>query len=306
MGTARPGAPQPERPSGAEEARALRLPDGRRLGYAEYGKPDGAPILLFHGTPGSRLMLRVTDAPARSLGVRVIAPDRPGYGLSDRQSGRRLLDWPDDLAALADSLRIERFAVAGISGGGPYTLACALKLPERLTVAGVISGMGPVVGEIGGALDRRHRLAFATMRRAPPLLHLVMAAASLGWQRIPERLLDALHAYMPAADQAIVARPEVRASLLAGLREAFRQGGRGATDELRLFVAPWGFRLKDIRAPVRLWHGEADDLVPCAMGRYVAGAIPGCRAELIAGAGHYWAFDHIEELLAALAPAKEP
>jgi pimeloyl-ACP methyl ester carboxylesterase len=306
MGTARPEAPHAEHDFPDKQNRVLRLGDGRRLGFAEYGTPDGAPIFLFHGTPGSRLMLRVTDAPARRLGVRVIAPDRPGFGLSDRQPGRRLIDWPDDVAALADFLGIERFGVAGISGGGPYTLACALKLPERLTVAGVISGMGPVVGEIGGALDRRHRLAFVTMRRAPPLLHLVMAAASLGWQRIPERLLDALHAYMPVADQAIVARPDVRASLLAGLREAFRQGGRGATDELRLFVAPWGLGLEDIRAPVRLWHGEADDLVPCAMGRYVAGAIPGCRAEFIAGAGHYWAFDHIEELLGALALAKQP
>ena len=306
MGTARPEPSHAEHESPEEQNRVLQLADGRRLGFAEYGTPDGAPIFIFHGTPGSRLMLRVADAPARRRGVRVIAPDRPGFGLSDRQPGRRLLDWPGDVRALADFLGIERFAVAGISGGGPYTLACALKLPERLTVAGVISGMGPVVGELGGVLDRKHRLAFATMRRAPPLLHLVMAAASLGWQRIPERLLDALHAYMPPADQAIVARPEVRASLLAGLREAFRQGGRGATDELRLFVAPWGFRLEDIRAPVRLWHGEADDLVPCAMGRHVAGAIPGCRAEFIPGAGHYWAFDKIEELLDALALAKQP
>jgi pimeloyl-ACP methyl ester carboxylesterase len=306
MGTARPGAPQPERRSGAKEGRVLRLPDGRRLGFADYGVPHGAPILVLHGTPGSRLMLRVTDAPARRLGVRVIAPDRPGFGLSDPQPGRRLLDWPDDAIALADFLGIERFAVAGISGGGPYALACAMKTPERLTVAGVISGMGPLVDEIRAGLGRGHRVGFTTMRAAPPLLRAIMAVAQLGWDRAPERLMNAIHGLLPDADRAIVARPEVRDSLIAGLREAFRQGGRGAADELLLFVRPWGFRLEDIRAPVRLWHGEADTIVPAIMGRHAASAIPGCRAELIAGAGHYWAFEHVEELLAALAPAQQP
>jgi pimeloyl-ACP methyl ester carboxylesterase len=303
MGTAQPEAPQPKRRSAAEEARVLNLPDGRRLGYAEYGTPDGAPMFVFHGTPGSRLMLRVTDAPARRLGVRVIAPDRPGFGLSDPQQGRRLLDWPDDVAALADALGLEGFAVAGISGGGPYTLACALKLSERLTVAGVISGMGPPVDEVRAGLGRRHRAGFATMRAVPPLLSAIMAVARLGWDRAPERIMNVIHGLLPDADRAIVARPEVRDSLMAGLREAFRQGGRGAADELLLFVRPWGFPLEDIRAPVRLWHGESDTIVPAIMGRHAASAIPDCRAELIPGAGHYWAFDHIEELLAILAPA---
>jgi pimeloyl-ACP methyl ester carboxylesterase len=282
------------------EDRVLRLPDGRRLGFAEYGASAGAPILVLHGTPGSRLMVRVTDQPARRQGLRVIAPDRPGFGLSDPRPGRGLLDWPDDATALADFLGIERFAVAGISGGGPYALACALRVPERLTVAGVISGMGPPVGEVRAGLGRRHRAGFATMRGAPPLLRAIMAVARLGWDRAPERLMDAIHGLLPEGDKAIVARPEVRDSLMAGLREAFRQGGRGAADELLLFVRPWGFRLEDIRAPVRLWHGEADTIVPAIMGRHVASAIPGCRAELIPGAGHYWAFEHVEELLRAL------
>lgn len=284
----------------AARDQTIRLRDGRQLGYATYGEPGGQPVFAFHGTPGSRRMLQVADAPARRCGVRLIAPDRPGYGLSSPQPGRRLVDWPDDVIELADALGLERFALAGISGGGPYVAACAWKIPERVSIAAIASGMGPVVEEIDEALARRHRLAFAAMRKAPPLLHLVMASASLGWRHLPERLLDALHAFMPPADQVIVARPEVQASLLAGLVEAFRQGGRGATDELRLFVSPWGFRLEEIRAPVRLWHGEADDLVPCAMGRYVARSIPGCRAEFIPGAGHYWVFDHIAELLEAL------
>lgn len=284
----------------SSEDQVIRLRDRRLLGYAEYGEPGGRPVVAFHGTPGSRLMLRVADGPARRRGVRLIVPDRPGYGLSSSQPGRQIADWPDDVSELADALGLERFAVAGISGGGPYVAACAWKIPQRLTIAAIVSGMGPVVAEIDGALGRRHRLAFAAMRQAPPLVHLVMAAASLGWRSLPERLLDALHAFMPPADQAIVARPEVRASLLAGLREAFRQGGRGVTEELQLFVGPWGFRLEDIRAPVRLWHGEADDLVPCALGRYVAAAIPGCRAEFMPDAGHYWVFDHIDELLQVL------
>src|SRR5215471_20729905 len=122
----------------------ISLRDGRKLGYAEYGDPAGKPIFFFHGLPGSRLQRHPDGSIAIELGARIIAIDRPGYGLSDFQQGRTLLDWPDDVAQLADSLQIDQFAAIGLSGGGPYLLACAYSIPERINSATVVSGMGPV------------------------------------------------------------------------------------------------------------------------------------------------------------------
>ena len=129
--------------SGAIEDLRLRLSDGRTLGYAQYGVPDGKPLFVFHGSPGSRLQVRAAHAPALARGIRIIAPDRPGLGLSTRLPGRQVADWPSDVRELADALNIARFAVIGVSGGGPYVAACAWGLPERITRAGIVSGVAP-------------------------------------------------------------------------------------------------------------------------------------------------------------------
>ena len=121
----------------------IQVSDKRRLAYAEYGEPDGAPVLLFHGLPGSRLSWGLIPGSPFPPGLRIIAPDRPGYGRSDPKPGRTVLDWADDVAELADVLEIEKFAVLGVSGGGPGALACAWKMPERLTSVGVVSSPAP-------------------------------------------------------------------------------------------------------------------------------------------------------------------
>src|SRR4030042_1974723 len=123
---------------------SIVLWDGRHLAYAEYGDPRGKPVFLFHGIPGSRIFRPPPDDLTAANGVRLITVDRPGYGGSDFQPGRRILEWPADVCALADVLGLERFAVCGHSAGGPYVLACAAFIPQRLTAAGVISGLGPV------------------------------------------------------------------------------------------------------------------------------------------------------------------
>src|SRR5262249_939959 len=121
----------------------LTLRDGRRLGYAQYGQPGGEPIVFFHGHPGSRLEASLAHEAAAAAGLPVNALDRPGYGLSDFQPGRGITDWPADVAEAADALGIDTFSVAGGSGGGPYALACAWRLPSRVVRAAVISGVGP-------------------------------------------------------------------------------------------------------------------------------------------------------------------
>ncbi len=170
----------------APSGRRIRLRDGRWLGFAEYGDPQGIPLFAFHGTPGSRLMVQAADASARAGGVRVIAPDRPGFGLSSRRAGRRIGDWPLDVAELADALGIARFGVVGVSGGGPYALACAWRLPERLTVVASVSGVAPMAGAAGLAgLQRQDHVALELVRLAPLLRHPLMALGGVAWRRFP-------------------------------------------------------------------------------------------------------------------------
>jgi pimeloyl-ACP methyl ester carboxylesterase len=282
-------------------AQVLRLSDGRQLGYAEYGDPDGAPLLFFHGTPGSRRVARCADQAARRRRIRLIAPDRPGFGLSDLQPGRTLGAWPGDVIELADALAIGRFAVAGVSGGGAYAAACARRIGDRLRHAGIVSGMGPLDDPgLAAALPRRYRAGFALARRLPAALRGAFGLGRLGLRGAPGCVLAGVAASLPEVDRAIFARPAVRALLRDDALEALRQGARGAAQELLLFSRPWDFRLADIRMPVRLWHGEADAQVPVAIARRVAAAIPDCRASFIPGAGHLWILDHVDEILAAL------
>ncbi|MET0869990.1 MAG: alpha/beta hydrolase, partial [Methyloceanibacter sp.] len=122
--------------NGATErsSQILRLADGRRIGFAEYGDPDGQPVLAIHGTPGSRLMFALTDAPARERRLRIVAPERPGYGLSDFQLQRSLAEAASDLEQCANALGLRRFALIGVSGGGPYAVAAAAAMPRRIAL----------------------------------------------------------------------------------------------------------------------------------------------------------------------------
>jgi pimeloyl-ACP methyl ester carboxylesterase len=287
--------------SDPREDLTLRLGDGRTLGYAEYGAAAGTPLFVFHGSPGARMQVRLAHAPASERGIRVIAPDRPGLGLSTRRPGRAIADWPDDVRGLADALGIARFAVIGISGGGPYAAACARRLPGRITRAGIVSGVAPPDGShLANGLRRPGRFAFNLVLATPWLMRCVMALGRPASRRFPELLFERVRTLAPAVDQPVLHRPEVVASLSDSLREAFRSGGQGVADELLLLTRPWTFRPEEIRVPVRLWHGEADGVVPVAMGRYLANAIPDCRAEFIPGGGHYFVFDRIGPLLDAM------
>jgi len=282
----------------AAEDNILILKDGRRLGYGDYGDPEGWPVLFFHGTPGSRLMARFAGGEAARQGVRLIAPERPGFGLSDFQPGRRLLDWPEDVAGLAAALGLDRFAVVGLSGGGPYALACAWKMPDRVAVAGIISGLGPVdFPEVRRGLGWGHRLTLLGVQRAPVLLRPALGLLATLAQRRPEQIIRLLGRTAPPTAREILRRPEVQRAQMDGIQEAFRGGVRGVVQEMGLLCRPWGFAVEEIRVPVYLWHGEADAIIPVHMGRFLAGRIPTCRAFFLPKADHLWIFEAYREVL---------
>ena len=274
------------------------LQDGRMLGYAEYGAPGGIPVLYFHGFPSSRLDWLFFDAeePVTELSARIIAPDRPGFGLSDSQRGRRLLDWPADVAALADALQIDRFAVLGISGGGPYAAACAFGIPERLTRVGIVCGMGPAGAP--GAQDGTSWTIpgqFSLMRR------LTLMLTSMGLSRDPDQFMARSRETFSEPDRLLLDRPELEKAFIEGMREAFRSGTGGANHEAGLYTKPWGFQLQEIAAEVHLWYGGLDNNVPVSVGRFVADAIPNCNATFFEDEGHL-ALPHnrMVEILGAL------
>ena len=279
----------------------IQLPDGRELGYAEYGVPDGEPIFFFHGTPGSRLSGLHTGILASPRGARVIAPDRPGYGLSDFQPRRTVMDWGRDIEALADALDIERFAVLGYSGGGAFAAACAVALPERLAGITMVSSTGPpeFTGSIGG-FTRLHRLQWFVARRLPPLVWLYTARLAARARRDAESLVDERASSSPTADRTVMERPVIRTMMAEDWKEAFRQGGRATAYEFTLLTRPWGFRLDEIEAPVHLWHGEQDAIIPVQLARRTAAAIPRCQATFVPDAGHLVLIDHAGAILDTL------
>ncbi len=279
----------------------IELPGGRRLGYAEYGREDGAPVLYFHGIPGSRLSGLLAGVLAAPRGGRVIAVDRPGYGISDFAPRRRIAQWPADVAALADALGLDRFAVLGYSGGGPYAAATAHALPDRVTAAAIVSGMGPATTRDATRRMSAGQRAFRfTVRRVTPAVHLAMRYLEGRITTDVESYLVQRHARTPACDLEVMERPTIRAVLKEDLREAFAQGPAGAAWDIGLMAEPWGFPLDAIRVPVHVWHGEDDRVVPVWLGRQVAAAIPGAHLHIVRDAGHMLFVDRMEEILGSL------
>ena len=282
-------------------ATCVRLPDGRDLCYAEHGSPDGEPVFLFHGEPGSRLFLPVSE-PAALRDVRLITVDRPGYGRSDAKTGRSLLDWPEDVAYLADRLGVDRFAVVGVSGGGPHALACAYSMPHRLRAVALASSPCPF--DFRRATDN---LApglleeFALAREAPLMLRPTVDRAV---QRIRERTASyfaELCSRLDASDAELLALPQVREMYTADLREAVREGGGGWLEEAHLLASPWPFDVHRIRMPVRIWHGERDRLAPPRMARLLWRALPQAELRLAPREGHLFFFRHFSEIIGSLA-----
>lgn len=287
--------------SGSRLDQTVRLADGRILGFAEYGSPDGAPLLVFHGLPGSRLAAAELwlDEPTT---VRVIAPDRPGFGLSTFQPGRGFLDWADDVRQLADSLGLERFLVAGFSSGGAHALAVAVGLPDRVLAVGSIAGSAPMDPSAARAsMPRRYRLA-SRLRRAPSLVSLSATPTAFLTKHRPGLLIDraAGAKTAPQADREALADPRLRSLKIKSAPEAFRQGGRGYAHEIGMYVRPWDFDVADVKRPVLIWHGEQDAGVPVEMAHRLATRIPDSSLTLYPGEGHLIVPRHWDEILTAL------
>jgi len=266
------------------EDNTIKLEDGRNLGFSEYGERGGIPLMLLHGTPGCRIFKWLEVSPwATQFGFHVIVPERPGYGLSDPAPDRTIKSWATDVEELAEHLGLDRFYMAGISGGGAYALACAIHMPERIrSVALMCSSGPPEFVRLEKSVSLAKRVTFFLAKYAPFALKGLFAihAKSIkisagvkeveklpGWNRL---ILDeSIYEYMSIP-----------------MREIFRQGGDGAYRDVLLISRPWGLNLDEVTVPVFMWHGVADTVVPISTARTLSKLIPGCETYFIPNAGH--------------------
>ena len=271
-------------------SREHRIPvDGRVLSVVEAGDPNGAAVVVHHGTPGSRLLWRglVEDAEAR--GIRLLGYDRPGYGGSDPDPGRAVADAAGDVTAIAEALGIDRLAVEGGSGGGPHALACAALLPDHVVATASLAGVAPYPAEgldwlEGMGQDNLDEFG-ATLEGREPLERYLRTQADAMLDAEPEAIAEALRSLLSPPDLAILTG-EVAEYLHESTREAIAQRLDGWIDDDFVFVSSWGFELEEIKTPVQLWHGAQDRFVPVSHGEWLAERIPGVDARIHDEDGH--------------------
>jgi pimeloyl-ACP methyl ester carboxylesterase len=283
--------------------------DGRRLRYEVTGAPDGAPVFLLHGTPGSRIGPKPRASVLYRLGVRLISYDRPGYGGSDRLPGRTVASCASDISAIARDLDISSFAVVGRSGGGPHAMAAAALLPSQVTRAAVLVSLAPNDADdidwYAGMNDANVR-EFATARSDEQKLIESLRLQADRTRRNPLSLLDSLRGQITAPDRRVVQDVSIERLLLETYAEAMRPGPYGWIDDTLALRRDWGFRLPDIRQRVRLWHGADDNVVPVSHTRWLAERIPRAEIEVQTGAAHFGAMEVLTDILSWLAAAEEP
>lgn len=274
--------------------------DDRQIGFAEFGAPQGRAIFWLHGTPGARRQIPLEARVfAEQRGIRLIGVDRPGIGSSTPFQYDNVLAFANDMRTIADTLGVDRMAVVGLSGGGPYALACAAAMPGRVVAAGVLGGVAPTAGPeaIGGGL-----MALGTL--AAPLIQVVGAPirlAAVTMVRLIRPVAEpALHMYArvsPEADRQLLVRPEFKAMFLDDLLNGSRRQLAAPFADIVVFARDWGFRLDEVKVPVLWWHGDKDHIVPFAHGQHVVERLPDAQLTHLPGESHLAGLGRAEEIL---------
>lgn len=284
--------------------RRVELADRSVVGYAETGDPVGHPVLYLHGRASSRLeidLAGIRDA-AGDLGLRVLAPDRPGIGLTAFQR-YTIRDYPSLVQGFADAMGLGQFAVIGVSGGGKYACACAWQVAHRLTRVTIVSSTCSF--DLPGAQatwNDEDRRVYPIARRAPWLVRLYLAKFGRDIRRNPAALSSMFEGTVGPADREVLADQGFYDALRRDVVEAFRQGSRGPAHDYTLEARPWEVPLDMIGMPIEIWHGDDDRVVSPQQSRILAGTLKDARVHLVPGEGHFSLFaSHAEEILQLVA-----
>ncbi len=281
-----------------EDVRFAALGDGRRVAYRVFGAVDGLPVLALHGTPGSRVKFELAEAEALAAGVRLIAPDRWGYGLTDTHPRPTLAAFGADLADFTRVIGVDRFAVMGISGGGPFAAAVAVAAPNRVTALALVAPVGPIAGTPHGlALSPFHLLAFRVLAHMPGAIRLPFAG--FGWllQRNARLAMALAHLRAPRVDRSTACGPREKSSLVAAFRAGLAPGADGPVIDMRIFGSRWGLDLAGYGGPARVWIGTADRHVPIPAARHLAERLGRGTLTVLDAEGHYWVLRHVDQVL---------
>lgn len=268
-------------------SQTLTLEDGRTLGYAEFGPSDGHPIFHFHGLPGSRLEGKLFESFAVEHNARIITVDRPRIGLSSPQPGRTALDHVRDVQALAAHLQINRFSVMGVSGGGPYAIACAYVMPpSQLKKAAVVAGCGLWNPETAQGMNVANRWMFWGLNAAPWAANLFVRFFFGSTLRTSDEALrhkmkenvggsSWIAPPMSEKDKEALGDGEINSVLIAEMREHFKQGYDAYNEDGKIVVSDLGFDLSEVKCGVSLWYGKQDNSVPPGIGEDYARRMKG-------------------------------
>jgi pimeloyl-ACP methyl ester carboxylesterase len=281
----------------------IAVGEDRQISFAEFGEPQGRAVFWLHGTPGARRQIP-TEARvyAEDHDIRLIGVDRPGIGSSTPHQYDSISSFADDLRTIADTLGVDRMAVVGLSGGGPYSLACGAALPGRVVVVAVLGGVAPTQGPeaiSGGAMNLGLRLAPLLKYGGSPL----RIGASMLIQSIRPVASTALEVYAllsPAADRHVLTRPEFKAMFLDDLLNGSRKQLAAPFNDVILFARDWGFRLDEVKVPVRWWHGDHDHIIPFSHGEHVVALLPDAELFHLPEESHLAGLGRGEEILSTL------
>ncbi len=280
----------------------VQLQDGAVIAFEDYGDPNGAPVIFCHGWPSSRTMARLTDEPARDLGIRIISPDRPGISASTLQLERKLTDWPRVVERIVDHLDISEFRMLAISGGAPYAYATAVAMPQRVQAIAIVGGAPPMAEllEAEGLLPL-YRWMLALHRTQPRLLRrLFYLARPVLSLRPPVRLRPLLlkMLMLRPCDAESLRDAAAFEAIFESQRRAWRGSAEGVMADAQIYAQPWGFAIEDVRVPVRLWHGKEDRAFSVHLAEEIAKRLPNCKARFVDDAGHYsLPIRHMREIL---------
>ena len=264
--------------SSPELLESVKLSDGRSLSFARFGDPSGKPVFYFHGFPGSRLEPQSNHDAFLKAGIQLLALDRPGIGHSTRKNKRKLLDWPDDVVEVAKILKLEKFSILGVSGGGPYALACARAIPGYLNKVTVACGLGPIdAPNATSGMMLSNRVLFRYGKFFPPVLHLSTFLMVRLLSSMPAIGLKKFVEGLPEPDRLVLSKTDAQDFVAASAVEGVRQGSGPLLEEIGIYSRSWGFKLEDLNVPVSLIQGEVDIDVHASMARHQASLIPDCE-----------------------------
>ena len=281
----------------------IRVREGRKLGVAEFGPPDGRPVVWFHGTPGARRQIpEEARLIAAAEGIRIIGIDRPGVGLSTAHLYDAVVDLAPDVEIVLDRLGIDRFCAIGLSGGGPYALAMGAALGERVQSIGILGGVAPTQGcdaIHGGLVGLATRFAPVLGALRVPLGYALTSFIRVS-RPIGQPMLRLYAMTSPAGDRALLERPEFGAMFLDDLQTSGGRSMRAVIHDAILFTRHWGFEVGDVHQPVIWWHGDADHIIPLAHAHHLVPRLPRAELRIRPGESHLGGLGATHEVLQSL------